>query len=457
MILQSFLLIALLGFLFFTFLASGVERFQAILTGYAVIPANSTVKLPDDAPEYLNVSGKYTHPDKKRRDKLGEISGRDRGRPRVTDINLPMQGQPLQGFSGIKVLKDGTALAIYDNGYGSAHNSPDAMLMFHHIKFDWKRGEVIVLKTSFLHDPEEILPFRIANEATKKRYLTGADLDPESIQVVGNTVYIGDEFGPYIVRADLNGKLTGFWELNFADRTLKSPQHYTIQPPSSPGEMTFDVQRSRGFESMAVSPDGRYLYPMLEAPVWNEETKSFESHDGKSYVRIFEFDTKKRTFGRSFKYILEDSDHSVTDFNLISDKIGLVIERDGGEGDASMACDGKKANECFDNPAKLKRVYKIDLGNVGKDGFVKKIAYIDLLDIDDPDGLSQLRGKGSKFTFPFETPESVDRYDSTHIVVSNDNNLGYSCGRRIGKNDDNEFILLEVGNFIKIRTLDYFL
>jgi hypothetical protein len=33
--------------------------------------------------------------------------------------------------------------------------------------------------------------------------------------------------------------------------------------------------------------------------------------------------------------------------------------------------------------------------------------------------------------------------------VFNDNNLGCSSGRRIGKNDDNEFILLEVGNFIK--------
>ena len=46
--------------------------------------------------------------------------------------------QPVQGLSGIRSLKDGTFLTLTDNGFGSKANSPDAMLMFHIIKPDWK-------------------------------------------------------------------------------------------------------------------------------------------------------------------------------------------------------------------------------------------------------------------------------------------------------------------------------
>ncbi len=89
------------------------------------------------------------------------------------------------------------------------------------------------------------------------------------------------------------------------------------------------------------------------------------------------------------------------------------------------------------------------MGDADKDGFVKKVAYIDLLDIKDPDGVSRLGAKTPVFTFPFETTEGVDVYDPTHIVVLNDNNFGFSSGRTLGKNDDNEFILLDVGEFLK--------
>ena len=39
--------------------------------------------------------------------------------------------------------------------------------------------------------------------------------------------------------------------------------------------------------------------------------------------------------------------------------------------------------------------------------------------------------------------------DATHIIVGNDNNLPFSAGRAPNKADDNEFVLLEVGDFLK--------
>ena len=79
------------------------------------------------------------------------------------------------------------------------------------------------------------------------------------------------------------------------------------------------------------------------------------------------------------------------------------------------------------------------------------IPYVDLLNIQDPKGLARVGGKGGVFTFPFVTIEDVDIVDAQHIVVANDNNLPYSSGRQLGRNDDNEFILLHVPELLSAR------
>jgi hypothetical protein len=102
-------------------------------------------------------------------------------------------------------------------------------------------------------------------------------------------------------------------------------------------------------------------------------------------------------------------------------------------------------------PAKFKRVYKVSLKDVDANGFMRKIGYVDLLDIQDPKGVAKVGGENGKFTFPFVTIEDVDVVDAEHIVVANDNNLPYSSGRQLGRNDDNEFILLHVPDFLNAR------
>jgi hypothetical protein len=80
--------------------------------------------------------------------------------------------------------------------------------------------------------------------------------------------------------------------------------------------------------------------------------------------------------------------------------------------------------------------------------FVKKIGYIDLMNIVDTEGVA-LRGTiDGRFAFPFVTIEDVDIVDERHIIVGNDNNLPFSTGRTIGYADDNELILLDVGTML---------
>mgnify|MGYP006277328597 FL=1 len=126
----------------------------------------------------------------------------------------------------------------------------------------------------------------------------------------------------------------------------------------------------------------------------------------------------------------------------------LVIERDNGEGDPRRACAGEPQPDCFNVPATFKRVYLVDFAQADADGFVEKTAYVDLMDIADPKGVALTGTIDERFTFPFVTIEDVDVVDANHIVVANDNNLPFSTGRTIGAADDNEFILLNVGDFL---------
>ena len=437
--------------------AAAQTKFPSVLEGHAVLPAMTLVPAPADAPPELQISGRFAGPPGQRIDTPESVPGisalSDKAAPRPTGISLPFKGQPVQGLSGIKNLKDGTFLTLTDNGFGSKANSPDAMLMFHIVKPDWKSGAVERVSTTFLHDPDRKVPFRIVNENTPRRYLTGSDFDIESIQPIGEALWFGDEFGPFLIKTDRAGKVLQVFETKVDGKVVRSPDHPSVTTPATPGPVKFEVRRSKGFEGMAASADGSKLYPLLEGPLWVEATGDFENKEGTRFLRILEFDTAKGEFtGKSWKYALEAPGNAIGDFNLIDATSGLIIERDDTEGDPAQACAaGAVKPDCFNVPAKFKRIYKVDFAQADADGFVKKVGYIDLMDIDDPNKLARQGGRDGKLTFPFFTIENVDIVDADHIIVGNDNNLPFSSGRALGKSDDNELILLKVTDLLKAK------
>lgn len=435
------------------------KAFRATVAGHVLLPAQSFVPAPNDAPAALKTSGKFTGP--ARNDKLGSVEGisalSDKAAPRKIGISLPFDGQPVQGFSGIKMLGNGEFLVVTDNGFGNKANSPDAMLMFHRLKIDFAAGKIERQETVFLHDPDKKIPFLLVNEATDKRYLTGADFDLESIQPVGDTIWFGEEFGPYLIATDRQGKVKQVVETKVNGKTVRSPDHYAVRTPGAPGAVAFESRRSKGFEGMAASKDGKVLYPLLEGALWDSATNATEKGaDGKEYLRILEFDLAKNDWtGRSWKYRLEVNGNSIGDFNMIDASSGLIIERDDTEGNAAQACKGEIKPDCFNVPAKFKRIYKIDMSQTDSDGYVKKVGYIDLMDMADPNRKAKQGGEpgegGQRLTFPFFTIENVDVVDASHIIVGNDNNLPFSSGRQLGRSDDNEFVLLEVKDFLAAK------
>ena len=424
--------------------------FPATLAGHAVMPALSLIAAPEDAPADLQSSGKFTTG--QRVEKIGSIEGQSAGRP--TGVFLPFKGQPLQGHSGIKHMADGSYWILTDNGAGSKANSPDFMLYLNQYKVDFKTGEFKRLRTVFLHDPDKKVPFRIVHEGSTKRYLTGSDLDTESFQFAGGAIWIGDEFGPFLVKADLNGKVLAVFETQVDGKTVRSPDHPAVTTPGAPDQsVKFQVRRSKGYEGMAVSKDGSKLYALLEGALWDETAKAPEMLDGKQYLRVLEFDVKAEKWtGRHWKYVMEANHHAIGDFNMIDETTGMVIERDNSEGTPDKACPaGLQRTDCFHDLPKFKRVYKIELteGNVG--GPLRKIGYIDLMNMADPQKLARKPLVNGVLSFPFFTIENVDVVDDSHIVVGNDNNLPFSSSRDPNKADDNELVLLEVREFLKAR------
>ncbi|SFB80238.1 Uncharacterized conserved protein [Polaromonas sp. OV174] len=424
--------------------------FPATLAGHVVMPAKSFIAAPKDAPQDLKISGKFSNG--KRVEAVASVEGLSAGRP--TGVSLPFKGQPLQGHSGIKKMPDGSFWIITDNGFGAKANSPDSMLYLNRYNIDFKTGAMKRLETIFLHDPDKKVPFRIVHEGTKKRYLTGSDFDTESFQFAGGALWIGDEFGPFLIKADLKGKVLAVFDTLVDGKVVRSPDHPAVTTPGAPGgAVDFQVRRSKGFEGMASSKDGSKLYALLEGAVWDGASKANENLDGKDYLRVLEFDVKREAWtGRHWKYLLENNAHAIGDFNMIDGTTGLIIERDNGEGTADKACpEGQKRSDCFHDLAKFKRVYKVELSDANVGGAVRKIGYIDLMAIADPAKLARKPLNNGVLTFPFFTIENVDVVDGTHIVVGNDNNLPFSSSREPNKADDNELVLLEVADFLNAK------
>jgi len=433
--------------------AADQQEFPAKLAGQAILPANTLVAAPADAPEFLKHSGKFTTADRKRTEALGTAPGKDGAR--VTDLKLPFDGQPIQGFSGIKTMPDGTFWTLSDNGFGSKANSSDAMLFLHQLKFDWQTGKVEVVKNLFLSDPDKKAPFPIVLEGAEKRYLTGADFDIESVQPVADGFWIGEEFGPYLLKFDTEGRLTDVILTTVNGKPVMSPDNPVLSVPANPTAKmpVFNLKRSGGFEGLAMSRDGSKLYGLLEGAMYQDDGK-MESVDGHTAIRVIEFDTASKSWtGRTWFYPFEDKGVSIGDFNMLDGTTALVIERDNGAGTKDKACTDPKQPkpDCFEAPAELKRIYKIEFNdaNIGK--AVRKIGYIDLLNIKDPDNKKKAGNKDGIYDMPFVTIENVDRADATHIVVGNDNNLPFSAGRAVDKADNNEFSLLEVGELLNAK------
>jgi len=387
-------------------------------------------------------------------------------------IVLPLiNKQPVQGFSAVlRGPVKGTYLVMSDNGFGAKANSPDALLRVDAMKPDFRTGAVTPVNRftgdeldsftadSFftLRDPWKKIPWpTVADGANYPgtptgggapipvdtaikagRLLTGADFDIESFRrAPDGTFWFGDEFGPFLLHTDAFGRLLEapipLPNLRgFASTAGGADVNPLVQSVSNPVRtLAANLPDSGGFEGMALNRSGTRLYTLLE--------KAINGDPVRNRLIISEFSIAQRKYtGRSFAYPLDAPSNAIGDMTALTDREYIIIERDSGQGDAS---DPRQTN-----PARFKKLFRIDLDVVGADGLLVKEEVADLMNIYDPRDVAEDGRTGTVFTFPFTTIEDVLVLDNNRLLVINDNNYPGSAGREFGVPDNNEFIVINV-------------
>ncbi len=340
-------------------------------------------------------------------------------------VTVPFPGQPIPGFSAVLDARDGTFWAMPDNGYGAKNNSGDLLLRLYHVRPDFRTaaggsGTIAVLGFAQLRDPDSKIPFALFRA---DRLLTGADFDLESVRLAKDgSLWFGEEFGPFILHTDATGKVL---EPPFSLPNVQSPQNPFLANPAAA-----TIPASRGFEGMAISIDGKTLYPVLEGALIGES-------DPRRRI-INEFDIRARSYtARKWQYHVDPAfpNTLIGDFTALDEHRFVLIERDDFQG----------------AQAQQKKIYLVDLRRVGPDGFLEKKLVLDLLSIPDPDGISLPArsgefGVGNPFSFPLQSVESLEVLNGERILIANDNNYPFSDGRWVGRDrpDDIEMIVIQV-------------
>ena len=401
------------------------------LTGWALMPADTFAPGP--------TSGQF----------VADANGRD----------LPLvDRQPVQGFSAVLPGPvAGTFLVMPDNGFGTKANSPDALLRLYTVRPDFRTwdghapsGSATVVPVdrdsgadlaafdehSFvtLHDPNRQVGFTTVSEREfypytgsgpgspdipvdkairKKRLLTGADFDIESVRMDRKgRLWFGDEFGPFLLQTNAKGKVLR--------PEVPMPGVMSPDNPYLDGG-TPNLGGSRGFEGMAIDASGETLFTLLEGTVAGDPARS---------LRIDAFDIPSAAYtGEQWLYRLDPAGTNIGDMTAVNDHQFLVIERNGTE------------------TPRFKKIFLIDLDVVDADGFVVKTEVVDLMNVADPHDLNQ--DGQSVFTFPFVTIEDVLVLDSRTLLVINDNNYPGSS-RDAGIPDPTEFLRIELDTALPV-------
>ena len=337
----------------------------------------------------------------------------------INGVHFPTPSQPVEGFSAIVAgRRPGEYLMMPDNGFGGKANSRDFLIRAYYMTPDFKTakggsGTVAVGDFIQFSDPHGLIGFPIVREGTAERWLTGGDIDPESVQRGRRgDLWVGDEFGPWILHFDAAGRLLEA-PIDLPDGLISPNNPRLVGTPT--------VLNSRGIEAMAITPNGRELVVVVEGAVVGDDPLS---------RRIYKYHIVRGGFTRMADYRTDDPVRFIADAQALDDHRLVVIERDGGRGATAIA----------------RPVYVVDVDAAG--GTTTKTLVVELAAIADPDlvSLPALHagdiGLGNPFQVTCESIEAVHVIAGSRLLFGCDNNFP-NTGRNQTLADDSEFIVVK--------------
>jgi phytase-like protein len=237
-----------------------------------------------------------------------------------------------------------------------------------------------------------------------------ARFDPESIRVSndGKSVFISDEYGPYVYQFD---KTTGE-----RIKSFQLPANLYVGKLSAQGSVEIDKANNpsgrvanKGMEGLAITPDGKTLVGTMQAELEQDPSK---------LLRIVTIDIAS---GATHEYgYLLTTGSGVSDIVAINDHQFLVDERDGkGLGDGSAAA--------------VKQLFEIDLtgatditnltGAAAKNAAVGKSLVLDLVKALNDNGIISTQIPAKIEGLAFGQDVLLNGVLEHTLVVANDNDF----------------------------------
>ncbi|HUR28704.1 MAG TPA: esterase-like activity of phytase family protein [Planctomycetota bacterium] len=187
----------------------------------------------------------------------------------------------------------------------------------------------------------------------------GRRLDTEGIRVAkdGN-IFTSDEYGPWIDEWTARGVHVRRIELpaKFPIAKLGATPADEFPPNNASGR-----QSNRGMEGLARSPDGNFLYGVMQSPLIQDGGLDDENKRVGTNVRVLELELASGKT-REFLYVLEGAKNGVNEIVAVGPHTFLVIERDGAEG----------------TKAEFKRLYKVELDGASDISALEKLPVKDV-------------------------------------------------------------------------------
>lgn len=164
-----------------------------------------------------------------------------------------------------------------------------------------------------------------------------AGLDSEGLVAMKDgSFWISDEYGPWLVHVDARGRTLERIGPFGGKKSL--PRVLALRRPN------------RGMESLTITPDGRLLVGLMQNPVDNPDQGIRKTS---RLNRLVTYDPRTNAT-RQFAYMMEGVSSVVSEIAAVTATTFIVSERD-----QLFPSDPK-------SPAKIKRIYKIDLSGASE-------------------------------------------------------------------------------------------
>jgi hypothetical protein len=145
------------------------------------------------------------------------------------------------------------------------------------------------------------------------------------------TFWVSDEYGPWLVHLDADGKIMERIGPFAGAKSL--PKVLALRRPN------------RGMESLTITPDGKTLVGLMQNPVDNPDTAIRKTS---RLNRLVTYDPRSGA-SKQYAYMLDATSAVVSEIAAVTATTFIVSERD-----QLLQGDPK-------SPSKLKRIYKIDI------------------------------------------------------------------------------------------------